>query len=784
MAAGIDREKSVQRAPGRTRGRTATQASRRHGRRTGRTAAGVVGAALIALAVPNAAAAATCPDSPIRPTVDGNYPAGCYVYEKVSPADKGNGEAGGGLTVGTIAALDGSRVLWGSDGRFAGAPTLFQINGYSSGRGDASWGTTSVSSILPANVPNDLTAPTVLNMFPNGASDDGRYTVLGSDRDPTTGAKVPNRLYRVDRVGGGVERITPDPVAGDPSVASNAGSQAAVVGNADFSEIIFPSDAQLTPASTGAPAFEDKLYRWANGTTELISYSPTGNAQGGEIASRLDDITQNRRTLVRNALSADGQTFWYGAQKSSFNGYQLYRGEVGVNSSTRITASENPAYPADGRGAIKGASADGQRAVFWSRNALVPGSTPVTQDIGNIYLYVHSANPATDSNLTLISQDSEPADGASQATAILGVSDDARTVYFTSQNQLVAGETTAAGSKLYRWHDGTLDFVGMSPEPLASNVHTQSSADGRFVLFAGPSHVPTSQAYRYDAVTDQLDCVSCPASGVPTGAAMIDEQPTTFPIQDRPIRALAEDGRVTFATQTALLPTDTNGQLDVYTWNDGVVSLVSSGRSASDARLGDMTPDGSSIFFYTREALSGWDTDTRQDLYVARLNGGLPEPNPRPAEVCTGDACQGPRTPAPMPPPIGSVTFTGSGNVLTRPWETGKPRVSRVKTVRGRSALLRVKVPGEGSVRAAGNRLRRTTRKATKAQTLRVRVRLSTLGERTRKRRGSVKVNVAVRFTPTEGRARTVRVPVTFRKAKSKTSKSSSSRSASAKGGR
>lgn len=739
-------------------------------------------------AMASGATAATCPDSPIRPTVAAGYPAGCYVYEKVSPADKGNGEAGGGLTVGTISALDGSRVLWGSDGRFAGAPTLFQINGYSSGRGAEGWGVTSASSVLPANVPNDLMAPTVLNMFPNGMSDDGRYTVMGSDRDQATGAKVPNRLYRVDLVGGGVQRITPDPVAGDPSVASNTASQGGVVGNADFSEIVFSSEAQLTPASTAVPAFDAKLYRWANGTTELISHSPSGVAQGGEIASRLDDITQNQRTTVRNALSADGQTFWYGAQKSiGFDGYQLYRGQVGVNGSTRITASENPAQPADGRGAIKGASADGQRAVFWSRNALVPGSTPQGLDIGHVYLYVHSANPTSDSNLTLLTEDNEPGDGAGSATAILGVSDDARTVHFTSRNQLVAGETTAAGSKLYRWHDGTLSFIGMSPEPIGTASSSQSTADGRYVLYVptGPT-ATTGQAYRYDAVTDRLDCVSCPPSGPAVGRALIDESPDTMPIENRPIRALAEDGRVTFATTTALLPADTNGRLDVYTWKDGVVSLVSSGRSPSDSRLGDMTPDGSSIFFYTREALSGWDTDTIQDLYVARIDGGLPEPNPRPAEDCAGDACQGSWTPQPPAPIVGSVTFTGIGNVVTPPWTSADPRVSRVKAVRSRTATLRVRVPAAGTVRASGNRLRRSTGRATKAQTLRIRVRLSSLGERTRKRRGSVKVNVAVRYTPSEGEVRTVRVPVTFRATKKSTSKSkrSSSRSTTTKGGR
>ncbi|MBF6620667.1 MAG: hypothetical protein ITG02_10615, partial [Patulibacter sp.] len=666
---------------------------------------------------------------------------------------------------------------------------LFQINGYSSARGAGAWDTTSASGVLPSFVPDNLMAPTATNVFANGMSSDGRFTVMGSDREPTTGERVPSRLYRVDLVTGAVQRITPDPVAGDPWVASNAAHQAGVVGNADFSEIFFSSDSRLTPASTGVPVFDDKLYRWANGTTELVSYSPAGAPQSGTIASSLDDLNQNAPTLVRNSMSSDGQTFWYGTGGGGFSGYPLFRGTVGQTSSTAITASENPAYPATGTGIIKGASPDGQRAVFWSRNGLVPGTTTGTLDLGHVYLYTHSANPSSDTNLTLISADAEPADGSGAVTSVLGVSDDTRTIYFASRNQLVAGETTAAGSKLYRWHDGTLHFIGLSPETVMASGDSQATPDGRYLAFSPkPAYDATGQAYRYDAVTGQLDCVSCPSSGPPVGKAQLAQRPTSYPVVTRPSRYLADDGRVTFSSTGALLPNDTNGRQDVYTWKDGELSLVSTGRSPSDSRLADASRDGNAIFFYTREALSGWDTDTIQDLYVARVDGGLPEPNPRPAEVCSGDACQGSWTPAAPAPVVGSVTFTGTGNVVTPPWTSAEPRVSRVKAVRSRTATLRVRVPAKGTVRVSGNRLRRATRTSSKAQTLRIRVRLSTLGERTRKRRGSVKVNVAVRYTPAEGRASTVRVPVTFRKAKSKSkkSKSSSSRTAStnAKGGR
>ncbi len=106
-----------------------------------------------------------------------------------------------------------------------------------------------------------------------------------------------------------------------------------------------------------------------------------------------------------------------------------------------------------------------------------------------------------------------------------------------------------------------------------------------------------------------------------------------------------------------------------------------------------------------------------------------------------------------------------------------KVRVSKVKTVRGTSTRIRVKVPGKGKIRASGSSLKRTTMSAKKAGTYRVTVRLSKRARRTLKRTHRVTVRVAVRFAPAKGKAQRVRVPVTF-KLKAKKHRKSSSRAA------
>lgn len=754
--------------------------------------------ALTALAATGAmasgATAANCPDSPLRPTVEGNYPAGCYVYEMVSPADKGSGEAGGGLDLGPVISETGDRAYFSADSVFAGAPHLFQINGFASSRGAGSWQTKSVSAFLPSIVPTDLMSPDLpANMMADGVSVDATKFVIGSNRDPETGDLVPSRIYKVDVTTGERVRLTPDPVAGPPRVEINNVVGSATDGTPDLSTVLVGSGAILTPDADipGLTEWDLKLYHHADGQLQLASYAPNGQPQKGATVHQQDDIVGGPRRQVRNSVSADGRTYWYIQSDgfSTFAGYPLFRGEAGVQSSVRVNASENTGATVPLGGAIfHAASPDGGQAYFTSQQALVTGApSTTTSEIGQLYLYTHSANPVADQNLTLVSEDDEPADGtATTIDRVLGVTPDASTVYFSTRNQLVAGETTAAGSKIYRWRNGTLEFLRLLPGNVPTKSTSQVSDDGRYLLFllqdpAAPAVPP--QVHRYDSSTDELACVSCPPPGVARDEVEFARLPAAGWSTNRPGRWLSNDGRVTFATKVGLLTQDTNGLLDSYTWKDGRLSLVSSGRGNRDSRLAGASADGRSIFFFTNEQLSGWDRDTRQDLYVARVDGGLPEPNERPAEVCSGDTCQGSWTPAPPAPVVGSVTFTGAGNVVAPPWTSAEPRVSKVKAVRGRTATLRVRVPAEGTVRAAGNRLLRTTRRASKAQTLRVRVRLSTLGDRLRKRRGSVRVNVSVRFAPAEGRATTVKVPVTFRATTKNKGNSSSSRTASTKKG-
>lgn len=755
-------------------------------------------AAIAALAVPALASAdAGCPDAPIRPVFGASYPAGCFVYEKVSPADKGNGEVAGGavMVTGFRASESGDHVIYPADSVFLGAPTFPQVNPYYAYRSGDSWTNSSLTAQLPVRLSPDVLAPPEDNPdgeLPQGISANGRWTVLGANLVPGSGEQVLNRGYALNMQEQRPERITPPTLDGDHPVSMEGGyiSSAVVVG--DNERTIFTSSSRLTEDALDLfGEFDPRLYSTENGHTKLVSRLPNGEAANGTLADAMWDASQSMR---RWPVAADGKTLWW---STSGTDQRVYRGNVDEPRSSFVNASENADEDVPEGGAMA-VSADvaGTRMSFVSGQPLMTGmSTDPADQADRLFLYTHSDDPESDRNLTLISTDDEPADTSrlSVIAKTAQMSDDGRTAYFwTTEKQLVAGGPIGPGEKLYRWHDGRLTYLATATVP--TDGVSLTAADGRFYTFDSDASdltdEPTGgqvQRYVYDAQADRIACASCPAPGAATAIGGVGLTPpmNLMQMDASERRYLSTNGQVIFATATQLVPEDTNGRIDVYAWKDGRARLVSSGRATSDVRFADASVDGSTIFFSTRDRLSAWDTDTRADLYVARRGGGLPEPNERPADACSGDACQGDPAPAAVPPTLGSVSFGGAGDVPAVPWRVAarKTSVAKLKTVTGTSATLRVSVPAKGAVRVSGDGVAAARKTAKKAQTVRVPVRLSAASKKRLARAGKLAVRVSVRFQPTAGAAQTVRLRVTFKKAKG-ASKSASSRVAGAKGGR
>jgi len=258
-------------------------------------------------------------------------------------------------------------------------------------------------------------------------------------------------------------------------------------------------------------------------------------------------------------------------------------------------------------------------------------------------------------------------------------------------------ETGGAPAELDLWSAGPgggsvtpiaqLSQIGKAPGTVSQ---ARMSTDGSVVVFgtvstlsaafnSGGNEQDDEQIYRYDVPANTLGCVSCAPAGVtPNGSGTIYPGQVDDAHGMVDSRAISADGdRVFFATATPLVPQDTNTDApevicsgaislcrqgeDVYEWENGVVYLISGGKSPRNSDYLGSSENGDDVFFATTEALTPGHTDGGYAVYDARVPH--PGDNPPPAAVpCEGSVCQGPpNVPSPLTPPA-SATFSGLGN--------------------------------------------------------------------------------------------------------------------------
>jgi hypothetical protein len=330
-------------------------------------------------------------------------------------------------------------------------------------------------------------------------------------------------------------------------------------------------------------------------------------------------------------------------------------------------------------GAI-GASADGHRLFFVNDPGLVNGQPGGERGI----YYWQDADGTPGGTLSIVggvqSGDVPPITNFSSwkfTPKVSRVSRDGRTLIF---------EATDGGDLAVR-------YVGL-PCPRSTGNPNNNSNSGCSQVFV--YHTDTSNPTRPD-----LSCASCPpGEALPVDNAWIDVRRGNSATHNTNYlaRALTPDGPYTFfSSREALVPEDTNGKFDAYEYDTstGSVNLLSDGKDPGDSFFLDASADGHDVYFVTRARLVGWDTDNAQDVYDARIGGGLPDPTPIPRE-CIGSACQGQPAGAPAATVLGSTNIESAGNKhpqtkLTRPKTKRCKRGTSKRRVKGRARCIRRK---------------------------------------------------------------------------------------------
>jgi hypothetical protein len=644
------------------------------------------------------------------------------VAEVVSPADN-EGEL---TTLGFVSPA-GDHVGYTAFGTFAGAQQTGTAQAYAARRTADGWVTDHVDAIGGG---------TVLAFADSGARAVWQTVASLDAEDILT---FSNDLFL--REGSGpITRLSYGPLRKIGVSANFAGA------SSDLSTILFESPVALAPPDDQRlSGVGFGLYAWRDGTLSNITVPDVNATKRGVV------VGGGAFRRGRNPVTADAQrmVLTSPAATDANNRARLW-----------ILDGAGPARPLTGPPAADerydAGSADLRTVVLSTKDALTPDDT----DGGQIDLY--AADTAADPPvITRISG----GDGTTcslagltgcEARTVL-VSADGSSVVFVSPEVLAPG-ATANGANLYVRRGATTVLAATLPATDAPVTSTDPardariSADGTRLAFLTAKALTADDTdtavdlYLFDAVAGRLTRLSQgPAGGNSGDAVLFFASRPAYGLSNLgvPPRSLSADGACAFfETAEALVPGDTSGVTDVYASCDGTTTLVSAGTGADDSHFVNNSADGDDAFIITTDALSVADLDGGPSIYDLRVGGRAAR---LPAPPCTGDACQGPATPAPERPAIGTFgaasesagSLSSSGLVVRTP-----DRTRRQKAARTGKLDMTVEVPSGGSLTLSA-----TSRRYGKAKTTKKKARAAKVAAFTGKKTAGAASTVKLTLT-------------------------------------
>jgi hypothetical protein len=628
-------------------------------------------------------------------------------YEKVSPADKGNGDIiGDGGT--NVASRAGDAVTLSTRTPFGdtiGSGVAGQTQ-YVARRTPDAWVTHAITPQPRSEEYQTFFGATRFRTF----SDDLGTAVLWAYDLPAVTGDLPLRsnIYVEDTASRALEAVTalhnglPDPL---PHFLFELNQDANWGVSADARHVAFVSRAQyLLEAAPGVP----NVYQWDDGVLSLAGVLPDGTVP----PNGSDIVTPQPVPMYRSSMSADGSRLVFTASDGGND--QLF---MRINGSRTVWVSEpeldpnDPSFPPPNyqpdpsNVLLQAVTPDGRSVFFTTDSPLLPEDMNGANDL---YRYTDSADPSSDHNLTLIPDNGQ----------VVGISDDGERVY-----------TQTGGDNIVAWDHGTTHTI-ISAVPIEGDPREQLAVtswgpglgrltpDGRYFAFAtdasdvgiGPNGEVTNghrEMYLY-TLGGGVKCISCPSGPATSGITVSPDVTAGVVSYTMPgIRPhfLSDDGKVFFSTAEALVPQDRNGVLDAYEYDPASdsLSLISSGKGSDPATFTDASASGDDVFIVTRQRLVASDHDDLVDLYDARIGDALPSPPEAAPPGCEGETCQGSPSASPPEDLLGSLTFDEGG---AGAFGVSGLTVRRHLVLHGASGSLRVKLSSPGTLSWHGRGLR------------------------------------------------------------------------------
>jgi hypothetical protein len=623
---------------------------------------------------PAAPQSGSCANEALRTGFSAGLPD-CRAYELVTPPDTGgrppydpeNNGAGDRFGTATASPAGDSVAFMTLGGAIAGTEAAGAFNGspYLASRGSAGWSLESVGlsgaqssapasgGLSPEHGYAVESATGVGSLVLEGPKTrylrhpDGSFHLLGQGSigsEPQANARflAPGGAHAIFTTGGSApsaRRLEPEaPPSGTAAIYDRTPDEVTHV-------------VSLLPGNVTPAAREGAEYLGASAQGNAVAFT-IGDAANSPIYLRLNDSETLEATpagATFAGLSADGRYAFY------LSGADLFRYDTQEKASLRTTSSHNVT--------VVNVPAQGTGAYFVSPSKLTGEANPNGEKAAvgaqNLYLWsggsVHLVAKVTERDVK------GELNGLGGWVAGLAVDETARN----------PSRTTPDG--------GVLVFE--SRAKLTGYVNTEASAAACGKPEVGGEGC--AEVYRFDAVNDELTCLSCS----PIGAAASSDarlqsvnpagnsgapQPTG---RFAPVHNVAPDGRrVFFETSDPLVAADTDSVQDVYEWEaagegscttpGGCVYLISSGHSARDNYLYGVSESGDDVFISTTDLLVGADQDSTPSIYDARVGGGFPEAA---TSRCQGEGCRPGLMAAPVLPAPESGARETSGNVTQCP---------------------------------------------------------------------------------------------------------------------
>jgi len=607
------------------------------------------------------AAAADCPNEALRLGASAQLPE-CRAYEMVTPVDKNGGFVH--TKVSAHATASGGAISFFSGTAFAGDQSNPQLSSYVSRRGATNWTTAGIDA------PQLNPGATIQVTTPYGSPDLSKSLQV-SKKALTPGAvEGGSNFYIQNNLTGERELIVG---LEDNTAFLNAATLGTGIlygASADWSHLLLHNASAMLEGGGS-----EDLYEFSDGRLRFASVLPDGSVA----------TTAHIFPLFMpypHPMSEDGSRIFFSPGPAGIPA-PLYMREDGA-----VTVPISASQRAEDMGHVENAefgvaNADGSLVYFISGGGLTEDT-----ETGSRTLYRYDVETG---KLTDLTAGALSANGP-EVKAVLAASEDGSYVYFIAGGVLTP-DAEEGQATIYAWHEGEIKRVGQtSPLELETYgpVRRLASPDGRYFAFGsyspmtpddvpgppavcpgdGTTHAKTAgdcmDVYLYDYATGTLRCVSC--NGSPRGeSALGGAIGHEMALGNEYEHSVLDNGTVYFQTPNRLLERDVNGVQDVYAWQNGTTSLISTGRSEVPSWFAEATPDGSDVFLTTNQQLVGQDVDASADLYDAKVDGGLiAQWPPTPPAPCEGDGCRGATAATPGAAPAASVLPSTGGNLPAR----------------------------------------------------------------------------------------------------------------------